>query len=39
MSIFTIDELPFPIYIDKHHRVYDNFNSEGTPQCETYLIN
>jgi hypothetical protein len=32
MSIFTIDELPFPIYIDKHHQVYDDFNCEGTPQ-------
>lgn len=31
-SIFTIDELPFPIYIDKDHKVYDQFNSEGTPQ-------
>lgn len=31
-SIFTIDELPFPIYIDKNHKVYDDFNCEGTPQ-------
>ena len=31
-SIFTIDELPFPIYIDEKHQVYDQFNSEGTPQ-------
>lgn len=31
-SIFTIDELPFPIYIDKMHKVYDQFESEGTPQ-------
>lgn len=31
-SIFTIDELPFPIYIDENHKVYDQFNSEGTPQ-------
>lgn len=31
-SIFTIDELPFPIYIDELHEVYDQFNSEGTPQ-------
>lgn len=31
-SIFTIDELPFPIYIDKKHQVYDQFKSEGTPQ-------
>ena len=32
MSIFTIDKLPFPIYIDKDHKVYDDFNAEGTPQ-------
>ena len=31
-SIFTVDELPFPIYLDKDHKVYDQFNSEGTPQ-------
>ena len=31
-SIFTIDELPFPIYIDPNHKVYDQFQSEGTPQ-------
>ena len=31
-SIFTIDELPFPIYLDETHKVYDFFNSEGTPQ-------
>lgn len=31
-SIFTIDELPFPIYIDNDHKVYDQFESEGTPQ-------
>ncbi|WP_459210907.1 TlpA family protein disulfide reductase [Aquimarina rhabdastrellae] len=31
-SIFTKKETPFPIYIDKHHRVYDDFNCEGTPQ-------
>lgn len=31
-SIFTIDELPFPIYLDRGHTVYDQFNSEGTPQ-------
>ncbi|MCT4580363.1 MAG: redoxin domain-containing protein [Flavobacteriales bacterium] len=31
-SIFTIDELPFPIYIDEDHQVFDQFNSEGTPQ-------
>jgi len=32
LSIFTIKELPFPIYIDKDHKMYDFFNSEGTPQ-------
>ena len=31
-SIFTSGEIPFPIYIDEHHRVYDDFHSEGTPQ-------
>lgn len=31
-SIFTKDEIPFPIYIDNEHKVYDQFNSEGTPQ-------
>ena len=32
LSIFTIKELPFPIYIDRDHKTYDFFNSEGTPQ-------
>lgn len=31
-SIFTSGENPFPIYIDEHHKVYDQFNAEGTPQ-------
>lgn len=31
-SIFTIDELPFRIYLDEQHKVYDQFHSEGTPQ-------
>ncbi|MRT92906.1 redoxin domain-containing protein [Ancylomarina sp. 16SWW S1-10-2] len=31
-SIFTINELPFPIYLDQEHKVYDLFQSEGTPQ-------
>lgn len=31
-SIFTIDKLPFPIYIDENHQIYDQFKSEGTPQ-------
>lgn len=30
-SIFTIDELPFPIYIDEEHKLYDQFECEGTP--------
>ncbi|AUC76504.1 TlpA family protein disulfide reductase [Olleya sp. Bg11-27] len=31
-SIFTSGEIPFPIYIDKNHSVFDQFKSEGTPQ-------
>ncbi|MGB5417235.1 TlpA family protein disulfide reductase [Algibacter sp.] len=31
-SVFTSGENPFPIYIDEHHKVFDQFNSEGTPQ-------
>ncbi len=31
-SIFTIDEIPFPIYIDNGRKVYDQFLSAGTPQ-------
>lgn len=31
-SIFTIPDLPFPIYIDEQHVLYDFFESEGTPQ-------
>jgi peroxiredoxin len=31
-SIFTTNELPFPIYLDQEHKVYDQFHSEGTPQ-------
>lgn len=31
-SIFTSGEVPFPIYIDKNHTIYDQFESEGTPQ-------
>lgn len=31
-NIFTSGENPFPIYIDKQHKVFDQFNSEGTPQ-------
>lgn len=32
MSIFTTKTLPFPIYLDEDHSVYDYFKSEGTPQ-------
>lgn len=31
-SIFTSGELPFPIYLDNENKVYDQFDSEGTPQ-------
>ena len=31
-SIFTIEEFPFPIFLDEGHLVYDQFESEGTPQ-------
>lgn len=31
-SIFTINDLPFPIFLDEEHTVYDQFHSEGTPQ-------
>lgn len=31
-SIFTKNEIPFPIYLDQEHKVYDQFHSEGTPQ-------
>ncbi|WP_438961364.1 TlpA family protein disulfide reductase [Nonlabens sp.] len=31
-SVFTSGELPFPIFIDEHHTVYDQFKAEGTPQ-------
>ncbi|WP_299381644.1 redoxin domain-containing protein [uncultured Lacinutrix sp.] len=31
-SIFTSGEVPFPIYIDEQHKVYNQFNAEGTPQ-------
>ena len=30
-SIFTVNDLPFPIYLDETHEVYDAFNGEGTP--------
>lgn len=31
-SIFTSGEIPFPIYIDTDHKVYDQFKAQGTPQ-------
>ncbi len=31
-SIFRKDEFPFPIYVDEKHEVFDQFQSEGTPQ-------
>ena len=31
-SVFTSGENPFPIFIDKNHKVYSQFNAEGTPQ-------
>ena len=31
-SIFTSDEVPFPIYMDENHQVFDQFESAGTPQ-------
>ncbi|WP_452601497.1 TlpA family protein disulfide reductase [Pontimicrobium sp. MEBiC06410] len=30
-SIFTINNLPFPIYLDETKSVYDSFKCEGTP--------
>lgn len=32
LSIFTKKEAPFPIYLDNDHKIYDQFESEGTPQ-------
>lgn len=29
--IFTSGEIPFPIYIDDGHQVFDQLNAEGTP--------
>lgn len=31
-SIFTVDALPFPIFLDNGRAVYDQFESSGTPQ-------
>ena len=30
-SVFTSGEVPFPIYIDQDHKVYEQFHAEGTP--------
>ena len=30
-SIFTVSDLPFPIYIDPEHKLYDLMKAEGTP--------
>ena len=30
--VFTSGEVPFPIFIDRQHKVFDQFNAEGTPQ-------
>jgi peroxiredoxin len=30
-SIFTVTELPFPIYLDENYEIYDTFKCEGTP--------
>jgi peroxiredoxin len=38
-SVFTSGEIPFPIYIDKNHQVYDQFKSEGTPQWLLFVEN
>ncbi len=29
-SVFTINNLPFPIFIDNNHKAYDVFKCEGT---------
>ena len=31
-SVFTLKELPFPIYLDEDASVFKQFESEGTPQ-------
>lgn len=38
-SVFTSGELPFPIFIDEHHQVYDQFQAEGTPQWLLIIAN
>jgi len=30
-SIFTVTEIPFEIYKDENHQLYNHFNCEGTP--------
>ena len=36
-SIFTLPELPLPIYLDQNHELYELYESEGTPHW--FLIN
>lgn len=31
LEIFTSKELPFPIYIDENHKIFDLYQCEGTP--------
>jgi peroxiredoxin len=31
-AVFRSGNNPFPIYIDQHHKVYEQFHAEGTPQ-------
>lgn len=31
-AIFTTKTVPFPIYIDENHQVYDQVEADGTPQ-------
>lgn len=31
-AVFTSGEIPFPIYIDRNHQIYDQYEAEGTPQ-------
>jgi len=32
LSIFTVNELPFPIFLDEEAKIYHHFQAEGTPQ-------
>ncbi|MFL0354716.1 TlpA family protein disulfide reductase [Xanthomarina sp. GH4-25] len=31
LDVFTSKEIPFPIYLDQHHKWFDFFKCEGTP--------